>query len=121
MGHEVYDFRDGGFARSDIDHAWLDWNPAKFIDALEHEDADGGFARDFAAMKWADVFLLLMPCGSGAHLEGGWDIGQGKLVAIFLSEYQFEPELIFKMADKLIKAIDRLMTWLEFEEVKNPA
>lgn len=113
-GHDVYDFRnpiegDCGFHWSHIDLAWQTWNPSRFRDSLHHAIAERGFAVDFAAMQWADTFLLVMPCGRSAHLELGWATGQGKDTAILLSSG--EPELMYKLADELLCNHNELAEW----------
>lgn len=116
-GHEVYDFRnprpgDNGFAWSDIDPDWLAWRPVPFRDALDHPVAVSGFDSDFDAMKWADTFVLALPCGRSAHLEAGWAIGTGKPTAILLHEDKFEPELMYRMADLLACELYEVVDWL---------
>src|SRR3990167_11445619 len=82
-GHEVYDFRnprpgDTGFHWSEIDEDWQRWDVVAFREALGHPIAEAGDAADFDAMRLADAFVLVMPCGRSAHLELGWAIGAGK-------------------------------------------
>lgn len=117
-GHEVYDFRnprpgDIGFSWSEVDPEWLAWKPRPFCDALEHPIAVAGFDSDFAAMEWADTFVLALPCGRSAHLEAGWAIGQGKPTAILLHEDKFEPELMYRMADTLVCSLEEACDWLD--------
>ena len=117
LGHEVYDFRnprpgDNGFAWSDIDSDWLAWEPRPFRAALNHEIAVSGFESDFDAMKWADTFVLALPCGRSAHLEAGWAIGAGKPTAILLHEDKFEPELMYRMADLIAVTESEVTDWL---------
>jgi len=73
-GHLVYDFKnprpgDNGFSWSEIDPNWRNWTAEEYRAALDHPLAKSGFASDFNAMKWADTFLLVLPCGRSAHLE----------------------------------------------------
>lgn len=117
-GHEVYDFRnpaDGndGFHWSEIDPEWKTWTPAEFIDTgLSHPMATRGFKLDFDAMHWADVCVLVMPCGRSAHLEAGWFVGRaGKRLIILLSDG--EPELMYKMADSVCIDLDEVLEWLQ--------
>ena len=122
MGHEVYDFRnprtgDIGFAWSDIDPDWLAWRPRPYREALKHPIAQAGFVSDFDAMKWADTFVLLLPCGRSAHLEAGWATGQGKPTCIVLHEDKFEPELMYLMADKIALTIEEACDWLDALEL----
>jgi len=76
-GHLVYDFKnprpgDCGFSWSEIDPQWQKWTAKQYVAVLDHPIAKRGFASDFNAMKWADTFLLVLPCGRSAHLELGW-------------------------------------------------
>ena len=105
VGHEVYDFRnpvdgDNGFSWSEIDPNWLAWTVHEYHDALSHPLATDGFDKDFAAMKWADVCVLVLPCGRSAHLEAGWFVGAGKPVLIVIVN-PIEPELMYKMANRV--------------------
>lgn len=101
QGYEVYDFRnprpgDTGFHWSDIDPAWKTWTPDEFKQALSHQVAVDGFNSDWGAMRWADVCVLVLPCGRSAHLEAGYFVGAGKPLHILLSDG--EPELMYRMA-----------------------
>jgi hypothetical protein len=104
LGHKVYDFRNPepgntGFAWRQVD-AGLVNNPSthRLRAALANPIAQYGFDNDFNAMKWADVCVLLLPCGLSAHMEAGWMGGAGKHVAILAPEIR-EPELMYKMFD----------------------
>ena len=104
QGHEVYDFRnprpgDIGFHWSEIDPAWKTWTTDEFKEALGHPIAVNGFASDWEAMRWADVCVLVLPCGRSAHLEAGYFVGAGKPLHILLSDG--EPELMYRMATEV--------------------
>lgn len=116
-GHAVYDFRNPrpgntGFAWSEIDPDWLGWTPHLFIDLLDHPVARDGFASDLDAMKWADTFVLALPCGRSAHLETGWAIGTGKPTAILLHDDGFEPELMYLLASLVSASESEVCEWL---------
>ena len=101
-GHEVYDFRNPtpgnvGFSWKQCTDKSLD-NCKAMREVLAHPVAVAGFKCDFDAMKWADACVLLLPCGSSAHLEAGWMAGQGKVVVAFVPEIR-EPELMVKVFD----------------------
>lgn len=115
-GHEVYDFRnpapgDNGFGWSEIDPDWKNWSKEQYLQALEHPIAIDGFNKDLAGMERAEAFVLVMPCGRSAHLEAGWAIGRGKPTAILLAEGQ-EPELMYRLADRLCTGLDEVLAWL---------
>lgn len=114
-GHEVYDFKnprpqDHGFSWSEIDPDWKGWTPEKYREALDHRIAQRGFGSDFGAMKWADTFVLVLPCGRSAHLELGWACGQGKETFVILEEC--EPELMVKMCDHICLNVDEVISIL---------
>lgn len=54
------------------------WSTDQYRAALEHPIAQAGFKSDFDAMQWADVCVLVLPCGRSAHSEAGWMKGAGK-------------------------------------------
>ena len=120
MGHEVYDFRnpvegDHGFHWREIDELWKIWDADQYIKALSHPIAEAGFQSDFAAMKWADTFVLVQPCGRSAHLELGWAVGQGK-PSIMLLGPDIEPELMVKMCDHICNGLGELLDLFELYE-----
>lgn len=104
-GHEVYDFKNpphgkGGFAWSDIDKNWEGWNTKEYKSALSHPIAEYGFNSDFDGMKWADVCVMVLPCGRSANTEAGWMKGAGKKVYVYQPIPQ-EPELMYKLYDNI--------------------
>lgn len=105
LGHEVYDFRNPegrtGFSWSDIDKNWGQWSTQQYRDALHHPIAERGFQSDCAGMCWADICLLVLPCGRSAHVEAGVMKGLGKAVFVYSPEQQ-EPELMYNLFDYLL-------------------
>ena len=124
-GHEVYDYRkpangDAGFKWKNIDEHWEEWSNEDYIGALNHPVAERGFKNDFDAMVWADVCVLLLPCGRSAHSEAGWMQGAGKPTYVLLTEKQ-EPELMYKLFSGGVfnNVEDLLMTILRDTGLKN--
>jgi hypothetical protein len=120
LGHEVYDFRNpepgnNGFAWSEMDKRWQEWEPAAFREALSHPVSQKGFALDYGAMEWADTGVLVLPSGRSAHIEAGYFNGAGKDLFLLLMEKQ-EPELMYLMATKICLTLDEL-----FDAVGTPA
>ncbi|MBK1884137.1 hypothetical protein JIN85_17080 [Luteolibacter pohnpeiensis] len=112
-GHLVYDFKNPrpgntGFSWSEIDPNWLNWTADEYVAALDHPIAKAGFASDMNAMKWADTFLLVLPCGRSAHLELGWAAGAGKQTLVLTCDGQ-EPELMAKMCDHICTSLQQAM------------
>ena len=112
-GHEVYDFRNpkdnpGGFHWSDVDENWQDWQPEEYIRNLTHPVAEKGFKADMDAMLWADTCVLVLPCGRSAHTEAGWFAGRGLKTIVYMPEKQ-EPELMYKLFDRVVGNLDELV------------
>lgn len=115
-GHEVYDFKnpapgESGFAWSEIETDWLQWDAPRFIKALDHPIAENGFMRDWTAMQWAECGVLLLPCGRSAHIEAGYFVGANKLLFILLLG-ENEPELMYKMSDGIFHTVLGLLVEL---------
>jgi len=118
-GIDCYDFKNPeggtGFAWSSIDPDWKSWTAEEYRAALEHPLAIAGYESDFDAMKRADTFVLVLPCGRSAHLELGWAVGQGKRAAILTQDGE-EPELMARMADLITSSTHELLGWLGVED-----
>lgn len=114
-GHEVYDFRNpapgnNGFAWSEIDRDWLNWDPETFAKLLtSHPVAADGFAHDKKALDWCDTCILVLPCGRSAHLELGYAAGQGKETYVLLHEDKFEPELMYLLNTACATSINAII------------
>ena len=119
-GHEVYDFRNppggipNGFRWSEIDPDWEAWSAAAYRAKLATPLAQRGFNSDFDGMKWADVGVLLLPCGRSAHLELGWMAGAGKRTIIVTRDGE-EPELMALLASEICVTWDEVVTSLAQE------
>ena len=72
-----------GFSWSSIDPNWKNWSTQQYQEALNHPIAQKGFDLDFNAMKWADVCVMVLPCGRSANTEAGWMKG----CLLYTSEY----------------------------------
>lgn len=116
-GHEVYDFRNppggipNGFRWSELDLEWQSWTAAEYRLNLRKPLARLGFNSDFNGMKWADVGVLLLPCGRSAHLELGWMAGAGKRTIIWTRDGQ-EPELMALLATSICISLEEVLAHL---------
>lgn len=123
-GHEVYDFREHTdpraprpyvFAWTEVDPGWQDWTNAQYLRGLEHPAALAGFACDMEGLRWAEVCVLLLPCGRSAHLEAGWAAGAGKEVHVLLAAEECVPELMYRMCAALHADVESLVDALDCE------
>lgn len=93
-----------------------DWEQVdEYLKMIDHPRAIKGYEADFAAMAFADVFVLVLPCGKSAHLELGWAVGAGKKTAILLED-PVEPELMYRMVDFMTDDVMDLLEWLGVED-----
>jgi hypothetical protein len=116
-GYEVYDFRnpepgDHGFSWKQVCPTPPPWSAEQTREVLSHPIAEHGFNLDFNAMKWADVIVMVQPCGRSAASELSWGVGAGKFTIVLLADGQ-EPELMFKMAGHLCVSLEEVVTVLE--------
>lgn len=72
-----------------------------------HPLAECQFKADLDALEWADACVLVLPCGRSAHTEAGWMAGRGRKVVVYIPEMQ-EPELMYKLFDKVVGSLDDL-------------
>lgn len=119
-GFDVYDFKNPpngtgfGFHETGLNKGKVADHPVPvtdYLSALETPRAIEGFNLDFDAMKAADIFVLVLPCGRSAHLELGWAVGNGKKTVALLDD-PCTPELMYKMVDHLSPNVMDLLGWL---------
>jgi len=111
-GHQVYNFKcpdqAKGFAWSDLDPNWQNWDRQKYRDLLQgHQRAAQGFMSDYRAMQWADTCVLILPAGRSAHIEAGYFNGANKRLIVYMPENQ-EPDLMYLMAQSICFNWDEL-------------
>lgn len=116
-GHEVYDFKNpphgrGGFGWKEIDPNWMQWTASQYREALKSPQAEDGYRSDMDGMEWADVCVLVLPCGRSAHLEAGWFAGKGKPVHVLTRDGE-EPELMAKMCASICVSWSELLDALD--------
>ena len=102
-GHEVYDFRNPapgskGFAWSDIDSDWKNWDAKAYRAALKHPIAITGYSYDINALKTCDACVLVLPSGRSASWEFGYAMGQNKRGVVVQFD-AVEPELMYSEAE----------------------
>ena len=123
-GFQVYDFQNpwdfgAAFNWYQVDASWtggadMAVSAASFVRGIEHPVAKRGFSSDFSGMKWADIGVLILPCGKSAHMEAGWFVGAGKPLHILLED-PLRPELTYSLA-KCHETIDSLIAALYGEK-----
>lgn len=118
-GHQVYDFRNPphggtGFHWTDVDENAANWTFEEYAEGLHHPLAERQFEADLIALQKADTCVLVLPCGRSAHTEAGWMAGAGKRVIVYIPE-MVEPELMYKLFDKVVGSLDDLVQSLYYD------
>ena len=93
----------------------MEWSPEQYRDMLQHPKAERQFHNDIEAMEACDTCVLVLPCGRSAHTEAGWFAGRGKLTIAYIPE-RLEPELMYKLFNKVCCTIDELTETLKLKD-----
>lgn len=77
-GWEVYDFRDSGVNTHASESFEKALSYTEYMSAMAQPELKAQGERDYAALDWCDVVVMLLPCGKSAHIELGYALGAGK-------------------------------------------
>lgn len=119
-GHEVHDYKESASGTEGAppgpemdDFTRMRFEPAQFRSLLnQHPLARSLFDKDMNALRASEACVLVQPCGKSAHLELGWAVGAGKHTVVLL-QGECEPDLMYKMVDRLCLSIDEVVQTLE--------
>ncbi len=118
-GHEVYDFRAPPNGVPGFAWSAAGMPPREVLDAHTYRKilttspmCALGFVNDLRGMQWADVCVLVLPCGRSAHLEAGWFCGAGKRCIILTADEE-EPELMALLATDICISVDEVIDLLK--------
>lgn len=114
-GYDVYDFRNPipgnyGFSWKECGTEEELKDPSTYRDKiLESQPAKRGFAYDMSALQRAFATVLVLPCGRSAHLELGYAVGMRQRTIVLLDTPLSEPELMYKMVDRICITISEVL------------
>ena len=103
-GMEVYDFTDEtkhfSFNLNMLpNHSEIDY--LQFLrDVPESIEA---FRVDRDGLDWANVVIMMLPCGRSSHLELGYGVGKGHICFIYGDLPLGEYEVMYHFADKVYR------------------
>lgn len=118
MGHEVYDFTDPACRKSP------EIPPEKFPEEfdpkvhiysqyIQREEWRTAVMENMEAIKWADMIILLLPCGNDSHADWALGVGMGKNSVVVGSMRKGERSPVHMWADKIIDSEKNLYEYLE--------
>lgn len=117
-GHEVFDFTDPKGRRANEVPPELfpeKFDPSKhiyreFINRKEWRDAVN---ENREAIKWADLIILLLPCGIDATADWALGIGMGKRSVIVGHPARGESSEVHLWADAMLGSAEDILPWLK--------
>lgn len=116
MGHDTYDFKEdegASFHWSEVGISSESEDIYQYLQGIDTPRAKAGFRSDMGALSICNLCVLLLPCGKSAHLELRYAIGAGKKTAIICESNRLQPELMYKMADRIFPSRRAFYDWIE--------
>ncbi len=115
-GHEVDCFCDTSTGRFVFSFAQLpDISIHDGISIMDTEEVKKAFLEDKKWIDWADVLIVILPCGKSAHLEAGYAKGTGKKL-YFVGEFQKgEFDVMYGFADGLYRTLYEVIKCLDMD------
>jgi len=104
-GRYVFSFADLGIPK-DLDQFDVNNNPK----------AQRAFAQDRRGLDWADVVIMMTPCGNSAHLEAGYACGHGKKLFIYGAFLKGQIDVMYQFADRMFRQVRDLIDALQVYE-----
>lgn len=107
-GHEVDSFCSNDDARVSFDwdelteimeNEGINIDTMNAIDMMGHWRVREAFEEDKKWIDWADVLIMLMPCGRSSHIKAGYAVGKGKKLYIIGGFEKGEFDTMYGFAD----------------------
>ncbi len=116
-GHEVFDFTDSQCRKTNETPPEMfpeQFDPSRhvysrYIDRKEWREAVN---ENREAVKWADLIILLLPCGIDATADWALGVGMGKRSIIVGHPNKGERSEVHLWADDMLSSIDDIIPWL---------
>ena len=106
-GHEVDCFCDESTGRFVFCYSEIDnYKDLDAISFLKVEEPQKAFKQDKEMIDWADVVVMVLPCGKSSHLEAGYAVGSGKKLFILGEFPKGEFDVMYGFADLLTRDLE---------------
>lgn len=117
-GHEVFDFTDPNCRRTH--ETPPEMFPEPFDPSLHtygryirREEWRAAVNENREAIKWADLVILLLPCGMDATADWALGVGMGKRSIIAGHPNKGERSEVHLWADAMLESVDDIIPWLQ--------
>ncbi|ATW26955.1 hypothetical protein [Candidatus Formimonas warabiya] len=116
--HEVFDFTDPECRRNHETPPEMfpeQFDPVKHIYSqyLNRKEWRNAVNENREAIKWADLIILLLPCGIDATADWALGIGMGKHSIIVGYPDKGDRSEVHLWADALLNSVEEVVPWLE--------
>jgi len=117
MGHEVYDFTDPACRKTpEIPPEKFpeQFNPLKhdYRQYLNRPEWRAAVSENREAIKWANLIILLLPCGIDATADWALGVGMGKVTVVVGHPVAGERSPVHLWAEKMFDDTNRLYKWI---------
>lgn len=117
-GHEVFDFTDPSCRKTyeappEMFPEQFDPCLHNYRDYLDREEWRAAVDENRQAIAWADLIILLLPCGIDATADWALGIGLGKRSIIVGHPSKGGKSEVHLWADAILDSIDDIVPWLE--------
>ncbi len=117
-GHRVYDFTDQKARASkpippEIFPEKFDPSLQSYRDYLNRPEWKNAVYENRAAIEWADLIILLLPCGIDATADWAYGVGIGKKSIIIGHPENGDRSPVHLWADAILGSDDDVLSFLE--------
>lgn len=101
-----------------MENEGIDIDNSNAIDMMGHWRVREAFQEDKKWIDWADVLIMIMPCGRSSHLEAGYAVGKGKKMYIVGGFEKGEFDVMYGFANGMYdyNDVDQLLNSLKLDE-----
>lgn len=117
-GHEVFDFTDPDSRKThEVPPEMFPekFDPSKHIykEYIDRNEWRNVVNENREAIKWADLIILLLPCGIDATADWALGVGMGKCSIIVGHPNSGERSEVHLWADDILNSVDDILPWLK--------
>lgn len=118
IGCEVYDFTDPSCRKTpEIPPEQFpeEFDPAVHVYSqyIQRPEWHSAVMENKEAIKWADLIILILPCGNDAHADWAYGVGLGKLSLVIGNPQKGDRSPVHMWADAIVDSWDELIGYVE--------
>lgn len=119
-GHEVFDFTDPSCRRTheappEMFPEQFDPSRHSYRNYIDREEWRAAVNENLEAIEWADLIILLLPCGIDATADWALGVGMGKRTIIVGHPDKGERSQVHLWADEILDSFNEIIPFLTSE------